>query len=168
MSISKIISGGQTGASRAALDFALRYNISYDGWVPRGRVAEDGKIPDLYELHEMPTNSHRARTEQNIADSDGTLIISHGKLVKRSGAAYAAVIARRRRRPWLLLDMDVLTLSQAVHALEVWIAKHGIKVLNVTGPRQSEDPTIYVATLELLQGVFECSHEVNGSAPAVD
>jgi hypothetical protein len=78
--IKKIITGGQTGADRAALDVAILLNIPHGGWVPKGRLAEDGPIHTKYQLKEMPTDSHEERTEQNVIDSDGTLIISHGEL----------------------------------------------------------------------------------------
>jgi hypothetical protein len=77
--ITKIISGGQTGADRAALDFALKFNIPHGGWIPKGRIAEDGPLPAKYQLQEMPTSSYPKRTEQNVIDSDGTLILSRGK-----------------------------------------------------------------------------------------
>ena len=72
--LKKIISGGQTGADRAALDVALKFNIPYGGWVPKGRIAEDGPLPRKYQLQEMPTPSYPARTEQNVIDSDGRLL----------------------------------------------------------------------------------------------
>ena len=73
--IKKIISGGQTGADRAALDVAIKLGIRHGGWIPKGRKTEDGPLSDKYQLQEMPTASYPARTEQNVIDSDGTLII---------------------------------------------------------------------------------------------
>ena len=78
--IKKIISGGQTGVDRAALDAALELGIEVGGWCPKGRLAEDGTVPDKYPLKEMDTNAYPARTEQNVIDSDGTLIIFWGKM----------------------------------------------------------------------------------------
>jgi hypothetical protein len=78
--LKKIISAGQTGADRAALDVAIKLHIPHGGWVPKGRIAADGQLPEKYELQGMPTDSNPARTEQNVIDSDGTLIISHGAL----------------------------------------------------------------------------------------
>ena len=75
----KIISGGQTGADRAALDFAIKYFIPHGGWIPKGRLTEEGRLDDKYKLKEMPTGSYPARTEKNVKDSDGTLIFSRGK-----------------------------------------------------------------------------------------
>ncbi|MBW2083807.1 MAG: hypothetical protein JRI39_12165, partial [Deltaproteobacteria bacterium] len=78
--INKIISGGQTGAEQAALDVAIELGIPHGGWIPKGRLTENGFLPEIYQLQEMPTTSYVKKTEQNILDSDGTLIISHGKL----------------------------------------------------------------------------------------
>ena len=74
--ISKIISGGQTGADRAALDVALKFNIPHGGWIPKGRKTEDGTLPDKYHLQEMPTASYPARTEKNVLDSNGLFLYS--------------------------------------------------------------------------------------------
>ena len=78
--LKKIVSCGQTGAEHAALDVAIMFNIPHGGWIPKGRLAEDGPLPDKYQLQEMLTNSYTKRTEQNVIDSDGTVIISHGRL----------------------------------------------------------------------------------------
>jgi hypothetical protein len=147
----KIISGGQTGADRAALDFAIKHNIPHGGWVPKGRKAEDGRIPDSYQVQEMPTDSHRARTEQNVIDSDGTVILSHGKLTGKSGSGYTAKMARKHGRPWLHLDMDKTTVNEAAQRVREWIADNSINVLNVAGPRESGDKAIYDATMRVLE-----------------
>ena len=76
--IKRIISGGQTGADQAALDIAIEFGILHGGWIPKGKKTEDGVLPDKYKLKEMPTASYPKRTEQNVLDSDGTLILSHG------------------------------------------------------------------------------------------
>jgi hypothetical protein len=147
--IRKIISGGQTGADRAALNFAIKQNIPHGGWVPKGRIAEDGRIPDIYQLQEMPTDSYPERTEQNVIDSDGTLIISHGMLT--GGSANTAEMARKHARPWLHLDMEKTTMDKAAQRLREWIADKNISVLNVAGPRQSGDPAIYDVTTKVLE-----------------
>jgi Circularly permutated YpsA SLOG family len=150
--VEKIISGGQTGADRAALDFAIKHNIPHGGWVPNGRRAEDGRIPDIYELHEMPTGSYPERTEQNVIHSDGTVIISHSVLT--GGSAYTAEMAKKHGRPWLHLDMEKTTVDEAVKRLRGWITDNSISVLNVTGPRESNNLDIYQATTKLLQTTF--------------
>jgi len=78
--LTKIISGGQTGADRAALDITIEFGILHFGWIPKSKKTEDGVLPDKYKLKEMPTASYPKRTVQNVLDSDGTLILSHGKL----------------------------------------------------------------------------------------
>ena len=83
--IIKLTSGGQTGADRAALDVAIKFNIPHGGWIPKGRKTEDGPLSDKYQLQEMSTGSYPKRTEQNVIDSDGTVILSHGSLKGGSG-----------------------------------------------------------------------------------
>ena len=97
--LEKIVSEGQTGADRAALDFAIKHGIPHRGRVPKGRLAEDGPLADRYELKEMPSDSYPARTEQNVIDSDGTLIISHGPLT--GGSDYTREKAKKHKKPCL-------------------------------------------------------------------
>jgi hypothetical protein len=150
--IKKIISGGQTGADRAAIDFAIEYNIPHGGWIPKGRKAEDGRLPEKYQLKEMPTGSYSKRTEKNILDSDGTLIIAHGQLT--GGSALTREFAKQLRKSWIHLDMKELSLSEASDMLQVWIKKNKVNVLNVAGPRESKDPMIYEATFALLESAL--------------
>jgi hypothetical protein len=149
--IRKIISGGQTGADRAALDFAIKHKISYGGWVPKGRKAEDGTIPYEYRLQEMPTGKYSKRTEKNILDSDGTLIVSHGILT--GGSALAEELAKLYRKPWIHIDLEAIPYPKAASMIREWIRHNGIKVMNVAGARASKDPMIYKAVTELLEAV---------------
>ena len=148
----KIISGGQTGADRAALDFAIQHNIEHGGWIPKGRKAEDGPLPERYQLKEMPTADYPKRTEQNVIDSDGTLIISHGRLT--GGSRLTVDVAKKHKRPCLHLDMRETSVDGAAQRLRVWIAENRIEVLNVAGPRQSKDPQIYSITFDVLHATF--------------
>jgi hypothetical protein len=150
--VKKIVSGGQTGADRAALDFAIKQNIPHGGWVPKYRAAEDGKIPDVYQLQEMATYSYSRRTEQNVIDSDGTVIISHGRLT--GGSAFAAKMAKKHGRPELHLNMEKLAVDKAGRRLQQWIDDNNISVLNVAGPRQSSDQAIYAVTMKVLEAVI--------------
>lgn len=152
MTLTKIISGVQTGADRAALDFALEFNIPHGGWVPKGRKAEDGVIPDIYELQEMPTASYPKRTEQNVMDSEGTLIFSHGELT--GGSALTQQFARRHERPSMHVDLTCMRGVAAARQIASWISEHKIKVLNVAGSRASNDPAIYAETLAVLRNLF--------------
>ena len=139
--IKKIISGGQTGADRGALDAAIQMGIAHGGWVPKGRVAEDGPISEIYQLQQMSTDSYPKRTEQNVMDSDGTLIISHGKLT--GGSAYTRKMAMKHGKPWFHADMNKLPTFHAAMIVEEWISKNQIEILNVAGSRASRDPFIY-------------------------
>ena len=147
--IEKIISGGQTGVDQAALDVAIALGIPHGGWIPKGRKTEDGILPDKYQLKEMPTASYPPRTEKNILDSDGTLIICHGKLT--GGSALTRKMAKKHDRPWLHLDMDKLSISDASKTTALWIAQNNVQVLNVAGSRASKDPEIYKTTVEILK-----------------
>ena len=149
MMISKIISGGQTGADRAALDFAIKMDIPHGGWVPKGRLAEDGPLPPKYNLKEMPTKSYSKRTEQNVIDSDGTLILSHGKLT--GGSKLTQELTDKHKRPSLHIDFNnMIEYEAAVHTND-WMGQNEIQVLNVAGPRASKDPKIYARVLITLE-----------------
>lgn len=149
--IKKIISGGQTGADRAALDFAIEVGIPHGGWVPKGRLAEYGPIPGEYNLQEMPTLSYSARTEQNVTDSDGTLIFSHGNLTE--DPLCTKKLAEKHKRACLHIDFTKENHFLAQCRIKEWIEAHGIKTINVTGPRASKDPRIYEEVLESLIAV---------------
>ena len=150
--IKKIVSGGQTGADRAALDVAIELGIPHGGWLPKGRMTEDGRLPADYQLKEASSISYPLRTELNVIDSDGTLIISHGKLA--GGSALTQDMARKHRRSCLHMDLDQLSEYKAVEIINSWIQVKGVKILNVAGPRDSVDPQIYEATRTLLKSVF--------------
>lgn len=153
--IKKIISGGQTGADRAALDFAIEVGIPHGGWVPKGRKAEDGTVPGKYNLQEMPTSSFPARTEKNVVDSHGTLIISHGKLT--GGSLRTMKIADKHKRPYLHIDLTKVNHFQAAGKIINWVAENRIETLNVAGPRASKDPQIYEETLTVLKATHYMS-----------
>ena len=146
--ISKIISGGQTGVGRAALDVAIELGIPHGGWIPKGRKTEAGRLPAKYLLKEMPTESYPERTEQNVIDSDGTLIISHGPLT--GGSEYTRKMADKHDKPWIHVDTRRISVEAAVEFVRAWISGSDVKVLNVAGPRASKDPKIYGTTKRLL------------------
>jgi len=150
--VEKIISGGQTGADRAALDFAIKNSIPYGGWLPKGRKTEDGTLPLRYHLQEMPTGDYSKRTEMNVLDSDGTVIVSNGLLTM--GSALTRELAMQHNRPWIHLDMKELSLKKAAQMLISWLTEKEIKVLNVAGPRAGNDAKIYDITLRLLAASF--------------
>ncbi len=150
--LKKIISGGQTGADRAALDAAIRLGIPHGGWIPKGRIAEDGPLDASYQLREMPTDSYAGRTEKNVMDSDGTLIVSHG--APTGGTEYTRKMVLKHGKQMLHIDLTLHgNLMSAASLVIDWIAIHHIETLNVAGPRASKDPQIYALTLTLLTQV---------------
>lgn len=137
MSDLMIISGGQTGVDRGALDAALKLGFPCGGKCPARRLAEDGRIPDRYPLKEIG-QGYRQRTIQNILDSDGTLIIYHGSL--EGGTEQTLVHCINKDRPYQLIDAALVPPESAVRACQQFISDHSIAVLNVAGPRGSKWP----------------------------
>ncbi len=138
MTVDKIISGGQTGVDRAALDAAIRLGIPHGGYCPRGRRAEDARIADCYLLAETPASDYLQRTEWNVRDSDGTLILTAGPL--EGGTAATARFASLMHKPCLIIDLST---SPSPEAASQWLKKNAVRVLNVAGPRASKQPAIY-------------------------
>jgi Circularly permutated YpsA SLOG family len=143
--LSKIVSGGQTGVDRAALDVALARGLACGGWCPRGRRAEDGPIALRYPLQETAAPAYPVRTRWNVRDSDGTLILTRGQPDR--GTALTVEIARRLGRPFLLVDLQE---SKDVAGIRQWLKDKAIHVLNVAGPRESSQPGIYAEAVQLL------------------
>jgi hypothetical protein len=134
----KIISGGQTGVDRAALDLALELNLPCGGWCPRGRKAEDGPIPPRYPLTETASDAYPERTRKNVRDSEGTLVLTRG--APDRGTALTIALAERLHRPYLVLDLSEPPDGETVRT---WAVAHQVQVLNVAGPRESSKPGIY-------------------------
>jgi hypothetical protein len=148
-----IFSGGQTGADRAALDVARELGFEYGGWIPKGRAAEDGCVPLRYEnLRETESADARERTEWNVRDADGTIILSHGRL--QGGSLFTQEMARKYGKPCLHVDFNVWSMAEAVERARVWLKENKIAVLNVAGARASEDAEIYRKTKEFLKWVL--------------
>lgn len=139
MQIRRIISGGQTGVDRAALDVALRLGIGCGGWCPKGRFAEDGILSPNYPLKETPTPTYAERTEWNVRDSDGTLVLTWGP--PADGTAFTVDMTRKHNRPVLIVDLE--TKDNNPHHVETWLLENRIRTLNVAGPRESKCPGIY-------------------------
>jgi predicted Rossmann fold nucleotide-binding protein DprA/Smf involved in DNA uptake len=152
MSIERIVSGGQTGVDRAALDLALELGINAGGWAPKGRMAEDGPLPERYRMTETPSDDPAQRTEWNVRDSEATLIISDGEL--NGGSALTAELAARLRRPRFHADLSKKTMTELIDEIGAWLAANHFRVLNIAGPRLSKDPDIYDKARRVLRTVF--------------
>ncbi len=154
MPLQRIVSGGQSGVDRAALDAALAAGVACGGWCPRGRRAEDGPIHERYPLLETPSRRYAQRTEWNVRDSDGTLLLTRGEPSR--GTVLTRRLASRLGKPFLMLDPA--TPGAPTAAVE-WIGREGIRTLNVAGPRESEAPGIHGQALEFLVRVLAVSHD---------
>jgi hypothetical protein len=142
----RIVSGGQTGVDRAALDVGLALGLTVGGWCPQGRRAEDGRIPDRYPLVETPERNYQTRTRSNVEDADGTLILNQGPL--DGGTALTVDDARQGGKPCWVVALETGIEPAAFRA---WLAAHHITVLNVAGPRESKQPGVYAAACRLLE-----------------
>lgn len=154
MKIQTIISGGQTGADRAAFDFALENNIEIGGYIPKNRCAEDGRISEKYtNLIETKTENPAERTELNVKIADATLILSHGKL--KGGSLLTKELAEKHQKPFLHVDFSDLSFEQAIEKTNTWLNSIDGEILNVAGSRASEDAEIYKKTKEFLIKLFQ-------------
>jgi hypothetical protein len=135
----KIASGGQTGADRAALDWAIKNGIPHGGWCPKGRKAEDGPIDATYQLQATPSSKYPQRTEWNVRDSDGTLIFSVGKRLS-GNSAETLEFAIKHRKPHL--HLSAVFEDNAAQKLKKWLQENKIRALNVAGPRASKGPKV--------------------------
>jgi predicted Rossmann-fold nucleotide-binding protein len=154
--IAKIISGGQTGADQAALDVAIQLGIPHGGRIPKGRKTERGPLPSKYRLQEMPADSYPARTEKNVLESDGTLVISNGEL--SGGSEYTRQMAEKHNKPWIHVDANAVSVEAAVQIVRAWISGNEIEVLNVAGSRASKDPQIYSTAKKILKELLQSKH----------
>ncbi len=148
--IATIVSGGQTGADRSAWDVALELGIAIGGWIPRGRRAEDGLVPERYEgLAETDSASYESRTKRNVRDSDATLIFAFGP--PTGGTALTEEVAHQLGKPVLTVDLERCSLEESVAAVRDWLSRTRPRVLNVAGPRLSQEPRIAEATSGVLR-----------------
>lgn len=150
--ITKIISGEQTGADQGALDAATKMGILNGDCIPADPITEDGTLPNKHTLQEMSTDSYSKRTEQNVIDSDGTVILSHGDLTGNSKLTFN--LAEKHRKPCLHIDLNKTSVFIASSQINSWAVAHGIEVLNVTGATASEDPEIYKDAFYIIEGAI--------------
>lgn len=134
---------------RAALDVALERGLPCGGWCPQGRKAEDGPLAPRYPLTETPSAEYIERTEWNVRDSDGTLVLTKGQPTE--GTAYTIELAKKVGKPCLVLDLND---GPSESAVMVWANDYKVRVLNVAGPRESKCPGIHAQAAEFLRKVF--------------
>ena len=148
-----IISGAQTGVDRAALDAAIACGLDYGGSIPHGRLAEDGPVSQHYAaLIEMNSEDYAVRTRRNVRDADATLILCPGP--PEGGTALTESIARKLKRPVLVVDIDRETCRVAIKRMRAWLDTHKPAVLNIAGPRESRYPGVYTRVRQMLEKLF--------------
>jgi len=152
-----IVSGGQTGADRTALDFAIEHGIPHGGWCPRGRLAEDGPIDPRYELRETPSRRYAQRTEWNIRDSDVTIVLSIAAELG-GGSALTIELAHELGKPCLHIARDAgeaaSTVGHSADRLLAFLGEHRVRRLNVAGPRASQEPAVAAFVRDVLRAAL--------------
>jgi hypothetical protein len=157
--IQLLVTGGQTGVDRAALDFAIENNFPYKGWCPRGRIAEDGIIDSKYILKETPLKVTDQRTEWNVRDSDGTFIITYGEIL--GGTLYTLECAKNHKRPYFIYDLlsggsKSYNFIKIKNEFDKWVDTFNIATLNIAGPRESLKPGfIYKKAHKILNEILQ-------------
>ena len=160
MRLKKIISGGQTGADQGALDGARSCCFDYGGAIPAGRKTEAGALPEQYRMVELASDHYPVRTEKNVVDADGTLIVSNGSL--SGGSLLTFKVARDHKKHCMHIDFEKEEFSSAVEKVIAWVSQNHIEILNVAGPRASSDPRMYGLTRRLVTDLLlfsETDHE---------
>ena len=150
--LQRIVSGGQSGADRAALDFAIAHGVPHGGWCPRGRLAEDGALERCYELRETPEEEYPQRTKWNVRDSDGTVIFSIAAELT-GGSKLTAELAAKLGKPCLHLS-ELRDGQHAAARLRAFVSDHDIRALNVAGPRASNEPAVARFVIETMEKLF--------------
>ena len=143
--IERVVSGGQTGVDRAALDVALKLGVPCGGWCPRGRRAEDGPLKEIYPLQETPSSDYTQRTQWNVRDSDGTVVLYKSSL--SGGSALTVELAKEHNKPCRVID---LCEDSSPEILLDWVKRHKIRTLNVAGTRESGSAGIYNEACQFL------------------
>jgi hypothetical protein len=161
--VTRIISGGQTGVDRAALEAAIELGIPHGGWCPRGRIAEDGVIPAQFQLQETESSAYHIRTERNVRESDGTLILCAGPL--SGGTRLTRTFAHRHRKTYRVIDLRI-KFPFAFHSLvRCWLRDNQIRTLNVAGPRATSARGIQAAARKFLLDVFNRCRKIDEAVP---
>jgi len=148
----KIVSGGQTGVDRAALNVAIEIGLAHGGWCPKGRRAEDGRIPRKYKLRETDNRDYAVRTEKNVVDSDATLVLYFRQI--SGGTNLTLRIAKQQARHVIAVDLDCARLQSEAQRVRDWIESNRIGVLNVAGPRESNAKGVGLRAEWFLDRVF--------------
>jgi hypothetical protein len=161
MILAKLVSGGETGVDRGALDAALAVGFPCGGWCPADRSAEDGPIPERYPLTPLPGIGYRRRTRQNVIDSDGTIILFYESL--KGGTRLTRNLCALEKKPFIVLDARRTAEPAAAAAAIEFVEKNAIRVLNVAGPRSSGWPQGYEFAMAVVTELIRSSRRTSDS-----
>ncbi|WP_321276902.1 putative molybdenum carrier protein [Thiomicrorhabdus indica] len=150
--IQKVVSGGQTGVDRAALDWALNHSINIGGFCPKGRLAENGIIPEIYPLIELDSPEYTVRTRANVENSDGTLIFFKSKL--NGGTKNTLAYCEAIKKPYLAVELSTSE-NEFKMQFNTWLSQENIQVLNIAGPRASKCQNCYGSVVQLLNATLK-------------
>ena len=151
--ITKLISGGQTGADIAALDVALRHGFSHGGWCPKGRRSLDGPLPLRYQLTETPSAEYLQRTEWNVRDTDGTVVFTFAA-VATGGSLKTIKFTKKHGKPCLHISRSGGNYVDPALLLQRFVEDNNVQMLNVAGSRESKEPGIYQWAIQILEDAF--------------
>ena len=157
--IKKIISGGQPGVEIAALDAAIRLNIPHAGWCYQGRKIDGGILDKQYNVKEIDNPSYFQRLENNIVDSEGTVVLSYGQLVMGSKAARD--ISGKYNKPYLNVDLSKQALNHAIASIRSWMAKNEVTTVYFTGTKTGAglSPNVYDEVIQVIEGICGVERE---------
>jgi hypothetical protein len=150
--ILQVVSGGQTGIDRAALDAALSLQVTCGGCCPKGRIAEDGRIPDKYPMLELEDDEYAHRTEQNVLSADCTVILYSKEM--EGGTEYSKEICMQRKKPLIAIDLSKTTTNEAVRLLTHFISQNRYHRINFSGPKASEWPEGYAVARTIINDML--------------
>ena len=159
--IKKIISGGLPGVELAALDAAIKLGIPRKGWTYKRRKTEDDALPKQYNVMEIDNPSYFERLEKNIIDSEGTVILTYGRLIRGSNATKD--LANKLNKPCLLLELNKCTLNHAISSIRKWMDNHEIKEIFFTGSKPIASPNIHKEVIQIIEGIWQVEHEYEKS-----
>lgn len=157
--IKKIISGAQTDVDQAALRVAIKLNIPHGGWCPKGRIAENGPIPAQYVLFETESSHYSVRTQRNISDSDGTLILFSKTLTEITDGTHLTIeTCKNKNKPYLIVNISEKdAIESNMNTIRDWVLENKIETLNIAGPRESQDPGINQLSQTFLESLSLCT-----------
>ena len=155
--IKKIISGGLPGVELAALDAAIKLDIPHEGWTYKSRKTENGELPEQYNVKEIVNPSYFERLEKNIIDSDGTVILTYGQLIR--GSNTTKDLANKHHKPCLLLELNECTRSHAISSIRKWMDNHEIEEIFFTGSKPIAAPNVHEEVIQIIEGICQVERE---------